>query len=177
MSQIFGETRQIAFVTRDFDQTIEFFLKTGIGPWYVAKNRTMPNVDYRGDIVDIEISVGLANSGSLQYEVIEPTSDVPSIYRDFLDKYPGQLMVQHVASWPVDFHRTDARIRAAGYEAVMSANLPSGHFAYYEHPDHPEFVFETAEFNAGRRFVWGNVAIGAQHWDGTDPIRPWPKTP
>ncbi|HEY0106108.1 MAG TPA: VOC family protein [Rhizomicrobium sp.] len=177
MSRIFGEIKQIAYTTRDFDALLAFFVETGIGPWFVARKRIMANVTYRGRATDIEITLGMANSGPLQLEVIEPTSNAKSIYRDWLDKYPGKLMVQHIASWPTDFHATDRRILAAGYESVMSAALPSGAFAYYEHPDHPEFVFETAELTDERRYVWDAIARAAQDWDGQDPVRKFPSLP
>jgi hypothetical protein len=177
MSRVFGEIKQIAYITRDFDAVIDFFIKTGIGPWFIAKKRPMRDVTYRGQRVDLEISLGMANSGPLQVEVIEPTNDAPSIYQDWLAKYPGQLMVQHVAAWPADFAGADRRVLEAGYQSVMSANLPGGAFAYYEHPDHPEFVFETAELTDERRDIWGAIARAAQDWDGQDPIRPFPQAP
>jgi hypothetical protein len=174
MSRIFGEIKQIAYITRDFDAVIDFFVRTGIGPWFVTKARPMREVTYRGQLVDLEISLGMANSGPLQIEVIEPTNAAPSIYRDWLEKYPGQLMVQHIASWPAEFWETDRRVRGAGYQSVMSAQLPGGAFAYYEHADHPEFVFETAELTDERREIWSAIARAAQDWDGLDPVRRFP---
>ena len=174
MSRVFGEITQIAYVTRDFDKVLEFFLKSGIGPWYVAKGRMMHKVAYRGTTVDIEMSVGVANSGSLQLEVIEPTNKVRSIYTDWLDENPKDLFVQHVSAWPVDHPATEKRVLAAGYKPVMSGMLAAGPFGYYHHPDRPEFIFELSELSEARRYVWETVAAGARNWDGRDAIRPWP---
>jgi len=174
MSRVFGEIAQIAYITRRFDETLKFFLQTGIGPWYVAKNRMMKDVDYLGTRVDIEMSVGVANSGSLQLEVIEPTNGVRSVYTDWLDRHPTELFVQHVSSWPVDYPATEKRVLEAGFKPIMTGRLSAGPFGYYIHPDKPEFIFEMSELSAARRYVWETVARGAADWDGKDPYRAWP---
>ncbi|MCA0338448.1 MAG: VOC family protein [Proteobacteria bacterium] len=177
MSQVFGEIKQVAYVTRDFDRAVDFFLKSGIGPWYVHKKRWMRNLDYRGTRVDVEMSVGVANSGSLQFEIIEPTNDVHSVYSEWLQQHPHELLVQHLSSWPEDFVGAEKRVRAAGYKAVMAGMLDAGAFGYYQHPDRPGFTMEMAELSPARRAIWAAVARGAVDWDGSDPIRPWPIPP
>ena len=174
MSLVFGEIKQIAYVTREFDKVLDFFLASGIGPWFVSKQRMMRNVNYMGNKVDIEMSVGVANSGSLQIEVIAQTNSVRSFYSDWLEKHPTELLVQHVSSWPVDFAGTEKKVFAAGYKELMSAQLGHGAFGYYHHPARPEFIFEMSELTTERRFVWDTAAKGAVGWDGKDPLRPWP---
>jgi hypothetical protein len=177
MSLVFGEIKQVAYVTRNFDKAIEFFLKAGIGPWYVHKQRWMRNLDYRGSKVDVEMSVGVANSGSLQFEIIEPTNPVKSVYTEWLDAHPQELLVQHLSSWPVDFDAVEKQVFAAGYQPVMCGMLDAGPFGYYQHPDRPGFTFEMAALSPTRRWIWNAVAQGAVNWDGRDPIRPWPVPP
>jgi hypothetical protein len=178
MSVIFGEIRQVAYVTRDFDKTVDFFLHTGIGPWFVDKKRLMKGVSYLGNKIDVEMTVGLAYSGSLQLEIVEQTGPSRSIYTDWLDKHPSEMLVQHVSSWPIDFAATEKRVFEAGYRLVMGGMLSAGMFGYYNHSDHPEFIFEMAEETALRRHIWDAMEKITQSWDGkTDPVRPWPVPP
>ena len=178
MSLVFGEIRQIAYVTRNFDKAVDFFLHTGIGPWFVHKKRMMKGVNYLGNNIDVEMSVGLANSGSLQLEIIEPTGSSRSIYTDWLDKHPTEMLVQHISSWAVDFPADERRVFDAGYRLVMGGRLDAGMFGYYNHSNHPDFIFEIAEMTAPRRYIWESIAKIAQSWDGRkDPVRPWPIPP
>ena len=46
-------------------------------------------------------SVALANSGEMQVELIQTRNDVPSMYRDYMQK--GLRGLQHVAFWTTEF--------------------------------------------------------------------------
>lgn len=74
-----GPVRQIGYVVRDFDAALESWLAAGIGPWYVIRGLRMKAL-YRGDPCAVTLSIGLANSGDLQLEVIWQDDATPSIY-------------------------------------------------------------------------------------------------
>ncbi len=172
MSRIFGDITQIAYLTRDLKKAVAYFHdRQGIGPWFMAENRVIPNTNYRGQIVDLGMSVGLANSGSLQLEIIEPVRGAPSIYNEWLDRHPDELLVQHVSSWPVDFQARETAAFAAGWEAVHVGANEQGRFGYYQHKDHPEFTFEMAELTESRRLMFKAIREAAEGWDGANPYR------
>ena len=92
---------------------LTFFVEqAGIGPWFLAESMTLVNCRSLGHVCDIELSIALANSGGLQFELIQQLNDVPSNYRNWRARYPGRLLVQHFSSWSeryVEFTRLPSR--------------------------------------------------------------------
>ncbi len=43
-----GVIRQIGYIVRDFDQTLEQWVQLGVGPWYVLRGITQSGL-YRGE--------------------------------------------------------------------------------------------------------------------------------
>jgi hypothetical protein len=171
MSSVFGEVRQVGFITRNMNDTLKFFVETcRIGPWFVKK-RHLQGIVYRGKRQDLSFSAAISYSGALQFEVIEPTSGESSIWKEWLDKYPDQLMIQHISSWPQDYHATyDAAIER-GYEVVLSGDFEAGSFAYFQHPLQPDFTFEISEMTAERNASLEPIEDAVRNWDGAEPIR------
>lgn len=175
MSRTFGPVTQIAYVTRDLREAIAFFVETaGIGPWFVSENRAIPNAAYRGETVDVHMSVALANSGSIQMEIIAPVGPGKSMYQEWVAAHPSDLLVQHLSSQPENYDQAHGEARSKGYEIAMEGVSPQGRIVYFQHPDRPEFTFELAEMTQSRRRTFDAIRAAAEGWDGTDPIRPWP---
>jgi hypothetical protein len=172
MSLTFGDITQVAYVTRDLKKALAFFIETaGIGPWFVAEGRKFPNTTYRGTTFELEMSVGLANSGFIQLEIIQPLGTAKSMYTEWLDRHPSELLVQHLSSWPTRYQETHARALSKGYQVVMEGDTEQGAFVYFQHPDRPEFTFEMAELSESRRILFEKIRQAAVGWDGKDPIR------
>jgi len=179
MSRIFGSLRQAGYVVRDIDHRMKFMSEmVGIGPWFVARNIRLPVCIYRGQEIAIEMHAALANSGTHQIELIQQVSPAPSIYTEWLDRYPdGASPLQHLSSWEEDFDGTIARGRAKGWVMIQEGRSSYGPFAYMEHPEDPNFIFEITHKGPERRSVFEQIAEAAVNWDGTDPIREgWPKS-
>ena len=79
-----GAIRQIGYIVRDFDQTLDKWVQLGVGPWYVLRGITQSGL-YRGEPCTVTLTIGFANSGDLQLEVIHQDDDTPSIYSEFTD--------------------------------------------------------------------------------------------
>lgn len=54
-----------------------------IGPWFLFRNFELPDLHYREEPADFGITLALANSGHMQFELILPLDDKPSPYRVF----------------------------------------------------------------------------------------------
>ncbi|MCB1388681.1 MAG: VOC family protein [Rhodobacteraceae bacterium] len=177
MSRIFGDIRQAGYVVRDIDARMRFLSGTaGIGPWFVARNVVLPLCVYRGREIRMEMHAALANSGSHQLELIQQVSPEPSIYTEWLDRYPDSAPLQHVSSWEEDFDGAVARARTAGWEMIQEGRSSYGPFAYLEHADDPTWVFEITRKGPERRSIFEQIAAAAVAWDGSGPIREgWPK--
>jgi hypothetical protein len=179
MSRIFGDTRQVAYVVADIHAALKFFVETaGIGPWFLADKVTLSNCQSRGRTCDIELSIALANSGGLQFELVQQLNDTPSIYRDWLARHPRQMLVQHFSSWTDRYDEVHASATARGFEPVLEGRSIYGPYVYFAHPGAPDFVYEVTEFTRPRRFMFDAIAAAAQNWDGRDPVRRgWPVPP
>lgn len=177
MSIIFGDIRQSGYVVRDIDQHLKFLSdKAGIGPWFVARNVKLPVCLYRGQPIEMEMHAALANSGSHQIELIQQVSPAPSIYTEWLERYPSGSPLQHVSSWEEDFDGAVARSVAKGWEMIQEGRSAYGPFAYLEHAEDPGVVIEITRKGPERRSIFEQIAAAAAGWDGRDPIREgWPK--
>lgn len=176
MSVVFGNICQSGYVVRDIDRHLKFLSDTaGIGPWFVARNVRLPVCLYRGQPIEMEMHAALANSGTHQIELIQQVSTAPSIYTEWLERYPEGTPLQHVSSWEEDFEGAVERSRSRGWQMIQEGRSAYGSFAYLEHPDDTSVVIEITRKGPERRSVFEQVAQAAKDWDGSNPIREgWP---
>ena len=85
-SSAFGPVIQHAFVVRDMDAALTYWIEVmGVGPFYQINNATYKAALYRDTPATPGYSVALAYWDDNQIELVTPTSDNPSIYKEFLD--------------------------------------------------------------------------------------------
>lgn len=117
-----GTIRQIAYVVDDIDQAISRWHDGyGLGPFVVARNeKLMANALYRGDISEeVVLDLAFAYIGELQLELISLKNDVPSMYREVLDR--DQRELQHYGCCVPDFDRALACYQASGFQPIVQA--------------------------------------------------------
>ena len=92
MSRLFGPLRQMGYVVLDVEAAMKHWVEVcGVGPWFYAERLPLTAFTYAGKRYDdIHVSIGLANSGDMQIELIQQRSDHPSMYRDFLAAQPAR---------------------------------------------------------------------------------------
>ncbi len=167
-----GKIRQVAFITKDLQASMTHFAeKFGIGPWYYEPAVAVKGCHYRGQIVDITLVAGIANSGAMQFEFIEQTNDAPSVYQEFLSKYPLQAQVQHLCVWVDDVTASQNEALQHGYDIVQTSSSALGRLAYLCHPDFPDICLELADITPIRKNIYTAIEQAAVGWDGSDPIR------
>jgi catechol 2,3-dioxygenase-like lactoylglutathione lyase family enzyme len=178
MSRFFGEIRQVAYLVRDIEASMDYWSHVlGVGPWFYNPKVPIQNYTYRGQRHEPHNSVALANAGGLQIELLQTRNDVPSMYRDFLRA--GYLGGQHVAYWTENFDADLARAEAAGFKVCMSGEVGvNGRFVYFEnqtHPGlHPGALIELSEVAGPKGKLFSLIREAAKDWDGKNPIRPFP---
>ena len=177
VSRFFDEIRQIGYVVPDLAAALDFMVgKVGIGPWFVLDAVPIRHCAYRGRPIELEISVALANSGTLQLELIEQKSSAPSIYTEWLTEHPGGELPQHFSSWSSRYDEVHATALSLGYEPVQEGRSGFGRFVYFQNRANPALVYEVTEMTPARRSVFGQIAEAAAGWDGSDPVRAgWPE--
>ena len=175
MSRIFGSIRQNGYVVRDIDAAMRHWSGVmGVGPWFYVERAPIRNYRYRGAPSDVALSIALANSGPLQVELIQQRNEAPSMYLDFLRA--GQEGLQHVAYWTENFAADKARALALGFTVGHEGdNGDYGPFVYFESAGHPGTVIELSDVGGPKRRLFAHIAEAAEGWDGSDPIRDFPK--
>lgn len=174
MSHIFGEIRQLGYVVEDIEAAMDYWANVlGVGPFFYAPEVPIENYTYRGESHAPRNSVALANSGSVQVELIQTRNDVPSMYRDFMRA--GNFGLQHVAFWTSSFDADLGRAQEKGFEVVMGGQVGSdGRFVYFDTEFHPGAVVELSEVAGPKGRLFDAIRLAAKDWDGSDPVRPFP---
>ena len=174
MSRFLGEIRQLGYVVPDIEAAMDYWSRTlGVGPWFYNPKVPIENYRYRGEAHQPHNSVALANSGFVQVELIQTRNDVPSMYRDFLRA--GRTGLQHVAYWTESYDDDLARLRAQGFEPVMSGEVGErGRFIYFDTEYHPGTVIELSEVAGPKGKMFDMIRRASEGWDGKDPVRPFP---
>ncbi|AQT82987.1 glyoxalase [Mycolicibacterium litorale] len=160
-----GAIRQIGYIVRDFDHALANWVELGVGPWYVLRGITQTG-RYRGEPCTVTLTIGFANSGDLQVEVIHQDGDGPSIYSEFGEGF------HQLAYWAEDFDAALAAGEAAGWPVVWSGGDPgTARYVYFEGPAGPATIIELMELTPATIGMADLVRSAAVGWDGSDPIR------
>jgi hypothetical protein len=172
MSHLFGEIRQIAYVVHNIGAAMRTWSESlGVGPWFY-RERVSPDVfRYRRTNSPLVMSIALANSGDMQYELIQQHGDAPSLYRDFLSSHgEGQ---QHVGYFVDDLAAPVARALELGYEMGHEGEVANaGPFVYMTRPGAPPgTVIEFLAMTEPRRRTFAAIREMARGWDGSNPVR------
>jgi hypothetical protein len=95
----FGGIRQIGMVVRDPRAAMLYWAEVlGVGPFFVSEDVTFEAYRYRGrPMPSPVVTLGYAQAGDLQIEVIAQHDDTPSCYLEFLAS--GREGLQHLSSW------------------------------------------------------------------------------
>jgi hypothetical protein len=171
MSRIFGEVRQNGYVVRDIEAAMRHWTEVlGVGPFFYIENPPIEDFRYRGEPSPLEVSIALANSGSLQIELIQRRNDASSMYRDFIEA--GHLGLQHIAYWTETMDVELERLEKAGFEIGQSGRIgEKGRFVYYDTAAHPGTVIELSEIDGPKGRFFEQVREASRTWDGSEPIR------
>lgn len=173
MSTIFGGVRQVGYVVRDIEKAMRHWSDVlGVGPWFYKEDVGTTEFRYHGQLsTPPRLSIALANSGSLQLELIQQRDDAPSLYRDSLQR-SGEC-AQHIAFWTLDhFDQYCGQLLARGYVEGHGGRMGlRGRFAYFVHPDLPSGMIEVSEMKGGKGEYFDEIRAAGASWDGTDPIR------
>lgn len=173
MSQFLGEGRQIGYIVNDIEKAMDHWsAKLNVGPWFYKEDIGITEFTYFGEPVDVlpTVSIALANSGSLQVELIQPRNEAPSLWYDSLAA--GQTGAQHIAYWVDDFDAKRAELLARGFvEGHFGRAGTRGRFSYLVHDDTPGSILELSEATGAKGDYFRRIHEASLEWDGSDPIR------
>lgn len=165
-----GNIMQLAFVPADFDGAIDYWVRTGAGPFYVIENAPLIGALYRGHPpVDVMMDVALGYWGDMQIEIIRQTNDAPSVYSEW--RAAGREGLHHHCVQVDDMAAARAVIAAAGAPIVFDARTPSGGEVIYVELKPGEALLEFIYHPPDRLGFYDMLRAAHRDWDGSDPIR------
>jgi hypothetical protein len=115
----------------------------------------------------MDISAAFAYSGDQQIEVIVQHKDVPTIYKQYLNKHPKSGL-KHLAVWCDDI---DEKLTEIGDDWVALQRYGDG-LAYLDNKKAPGTMIQLMAHSEATDTMFGFVKEGSEAWDGvTDPVR------
>ena len=119
------------------------------------------------------MKTALAQAGDMQIELIQPTGNGPSAYRDTVPI--GRSGFHHIALWSNDVNADVARYAEKGFAVAARGNAAGiVQFAYIDTSLVFGHMIELVQENDIVRSVFNTVADAAIGWDGSDPLRAYP---
>lgn len=169
MSKLFGPVVQQGYVVPDIQAAMNHWLARGIGPFFIEHLRGYPGL-VRGVEVILDLSAAFAYSGDQQIEVIQPESDVASIYTEYLERVPeGGL--QHLAVWVDSIEAKILELEQAGHDFEIIQQYGDRH-AYLDSVDAPGVMIQLMARHEMNEALFQVIRTGADTWDGhSRPIR------
>jgi methylmalonyl-CoA/ethylmalonyl-CoA epimerase len=163
---------QNAWVVDDAEAAaMRWVTELGVGPFFFTEHTdNLTDITYRGQPSELSMIVGLAQAGPIQIELIQPTTDKPSAYRDSVE--PGTVGFHHMCVWTHDIDADTEYFEQLGYPAATMGDAGHVRFGYYDTRPLLGCMLEVVEHRPAIVEHFQRIAdIGAQ-WDGTRPIRP-----
>lgn len=163
---------QMSWVVDDLAAAMQSWLTyMGIGPFYVLPHLQIPDQQYRGQTVDVDYSIALAQAGRLQIELIEQHNDAPTCYRQTVARGSGTVL-HHTAVLVPDYDACLGRYEAAGFTAIHVGRNNDFRFCYVDTSAVNGLMVEIVEDVPSIRKMFSIVSDAAETWDGhTNPIR------
>lgn len=170
MSRKFGPILQNGFAVHDWRAAAEHWINVmGVGPFFLMDHIEFEWCEFRGEPVELDLSVAIAYSGEQQVELVQQHCDTPSIYTEFLANHaPG---LQHMGVLVVDL-QFELDAHGLRERIVQQGRTQAGiNFAYVDTGGHNGTMLELIEADDGVRSAFGFMRQAAIDWDGSDPIR------
>ena len=170
MTQPLYTVRQLAYVTPNLDATLKYWVDVlHVGPFYVYEHVPIENQRYRDQPTDVDLTIALGNTGSIQIELMMQNNDTPSIYREFLDA--GGVGVHHFGLMPPDYQAAYDQYKGLGHEPAFELTLGETRVVYFDTVQTIGHFTELWENTPALNEFFMLVENAAKGWDGKDPIR------
>ncbi|MDF2120218.1 VOC family protein [Roseiarcaceae bacterium H3SJ34-1] len=162
---------QTAFIVKDVHAAMREFTRTvKAGPWFLREGGRFATQTYRGKPTDVELSIAMGCSGTMQYELIQQLNDVPSVYKEIVDKRGYGF--HHFGVSAIDYSARIAEYKAQGFELVYEAEVPSGaRVGYFDTVSIFGAMIEVIEMIPVTEDMFTQIQKASVGWDGSDPVR------
>ncbi len=163
---------QLAYFVPDIVAAAErWAAERGAGPFFIAEHIPVENVRYRGRPAQLDHSSAYGQLGTIMIELVQQNDPGPSAFRDLFG--PGEQGLHHAATIVPSFEEEIARYESLGYAVANRCTTVGGglDFAFIDTVAIYGHMVEVYEGMPGLLEFYAMVAVAAEGWDGTDPVR------
>jgi hypothetical protein len=173
VGQPIGGIIQMAYVVQDIGAAMaQWTADLRVGPWFLLDHFTGVDPVYRGQPSRAGVALAMGYAGHLQIELIQPTDEHPSVYKEHIDAKGHGF--HHFGITSADYAADIARHLAHGYELAFEAGVPTGgKVTYLDTNGALPGYLEVIEFGAVMEEVFTRFWRASVDWDGSDPVRPF----
>jgi len=162
---------QVAYVVENLSEAINNWAsQTSTGPFFLFEHFEFVEPVYRGEPIDLDISIALGYSGALCIELIQQHDERPSVYQEEIErKGYGQ---HHIAVLEPQVEERISHYENAGNPCLFRGAFAMGaRVAYLDTRATLGCMLELVEDNDVTRSVLKDLQQAHLDWDGHDPIR------
>ena len=165
MEKKFGNMMQMAFVVEDFDRPIEYWTKKmNIGPFFIIEGLELKDVYYNEKPANLDFSVAIAYTGSMQIELINQHCDTPSIYNEYVNNEKGPL--HHLCALTDDIENDIRILVSQGFINLQGGKTQdNGKFAYLDTKEKDGPILELAQLSDAGLGFFDMMKEAAKNWD------------
>jgi len=170
--QPLGGIMQVAHIVDDIEKAMHHWTKTlNIGPFFVFEHFELEDLRYRGKPGDLDITLAMAFSGSMCFELIYQHSSASSVYTDVIEARGYGF--HHWGVSTTHFDRDLANhVKAGNVEALYGRVPPvDGRAAYVDTLAKLGGMIELIEINPAVEELFSAIKEPSVNWDGKNAIR------
>lgn len=166
-----GEVMQLAYVPKDFDAALKFWIETvGAGPFFALDHVKLVDLKYLGKPADVDFSMVIGYWGDIQIELIRQHNDTSSIYSEWLRQ--GHEGLHHVCILVDDLQEARRLCAETGATVAQEGKVAGGgEVIYVDTGGGPGTMVEILARGPGTDGFFAMMKDAARGWDGKDPVR------
>ena len=167
-----GAVQHLGFIVRDIDAAMAHWRGAfGVGPFVQVTRSAAGERVFRGQPVDLDLTLAFAYLGDVQIEIIHQRNAAPSPYSEFLDA--GREGLHHFGFWTEDPQAAGERLTAAGFRACYRSGAldPKNGATYYEPPGPGQSMVEVMPQTPAKSAMYARLKALCRQWDGQSPVR------
>jgi len=173
---MFSEPENIvqgAWLVRDMDESLDYWISKGAGPFKLIRHLRDVDFDCRGSRLQLDLSVAWGQFGKIQIELIQQhNAEVLSPYTKPEEGiHSSKGVFHHLAVLNQDYDKSfhDAT-KIEGYDCILKGSFNDTRFALIDTMEIFGFVMELTEATPGLVEFYAEVKKAAENWDGRNPI-------
>lgn len=164
---------QVAHTTPDIEKSMaNWTANLNIGPWFLFEHFQFQWIKYRGRSCELDVTVALANSGGMMFELIQQNDSNPSVYREVQETRGFGFHHWAVAASPDEYDSVLARYVNGGSSVALEAAVAIGaRAAYIDTLQSLGGMIEVIEVTPVVEGLFTMIQQASVGWDGAAPVR------